>query len=551
MTKKSVKDYYAVLGVPSNASLDEIRLAYRRQARIYHPDLSLDPDAEERFKEVNEAYEVLANSEKRRAYDYFTGGVAQDEPVKTAPAPEPFTPYDTQQRALDPEPVPVSPIGAAQPPKRTRNRIYPPTWAILLIVVGGCIVVSVIFWALRSVPMFVPGPTGGAQTVDISKLTTFISPPTIPPDLVVLQEDDTPLQTVLPRSIEIGGQIFPVTPVLPERGRLPLPLDRHDLALWMHGTLINYVIGLPYTDTNASLLAGLSGDDRITLTLANDTQLTFGSPQTKWVDAADTSPLAQDRLGLTVILLGGDSVSRLVVNARYLPESQLPVAEQRSGGVLVQVERAGLVEGATLETDSRYFVVEFVLTNTTQSAIEPAFFDMVLEDDARQRYIVNTEATEWGQYGRITYVIEAGASARGSAGYVIPTRIPPPLLWSFRADPTTSETARFGLDYRAPVPGPPEPDVELLDVFLDTARDVIVVSGTVYNDGQSALQVTTDVIQMTSGGGRAEIVAAAPQLPWTVAVDSYIDFELQFRVRANGEQYLLSILGFEFALDGP
>jgi curved DNA-binding protein CbpA len=67
MIQKSVKDYYAILGVLSTASLEEIRLAYRRQARAYHPDLSTDPDAEERFKEINEAYDILANSEKRQA----------------------------------------------------------------------------------------------------------------------------------------------------------------------------------------------------------------------------------------------------------------------------------------------------------------------------------------------------------------------------------------------------------------------------------------------------------------------------------------------------
>ncbi len=552
MTKKSVKDYYAVLGIPSTASLDEIRLAYRRQARAYHPDLSLDPDAEERFKEINEAYDVLANSEKRKAYDYFTGGVSQQDQADAAPpSKDPPSYVAPPSESVEPSPSAAPQRQAAGKPQ-AGTRIYPPTWAILLIVAGGCIVVSVIFAALRSFPFFTSQPIGGAQTVDITKLATFISPPPIPADLVVLQEDDTPLQTVMPTSIDIGGMTFPVAPVLPEQGRLPLPLDRYDLALWMHGTLINYVVGVPYTEANASLLSGLSGEDRITLTLANGSRLAFGSPQSKRVDAADTSPMAQDKPGITLILVGGDSVSRLVVSARYLPESQLPLSEQRSGGLAIQVESSGILQEPTsLDSDSRYFVVEFQITNTTQSAIESTFFDMVLEDDARQRYILNEEATERGEYGRIGYVIEAGASARGSAGYLISTRTPPPLLWIFRADPTTAEAARFALDYRPPAPGPPQPDVELVDVFMDTRRNAIVVSGTVYNDGESALQVTAEAVQMTSGSGRGEIVAAAPQLPWTVAADTYIDFELQFTIPANGDRFLLNILGFTFELEGP
>ena len=63
------KDYYKTMGVGRDASADEIKRAYRRLARKYHPDVSKEKDAEARFKELGEAYEVLRDPEKRAAYD--------------------------------------------------------------------------------------------------------------------------------------------------------------------------------------------------------------------------------------------------------------------------------------------------------------------------------------------------------------------------------------------------------------------------------------------------------------------------------------------------
>ncbi len=68
------KDYYDILGVKPDASEADIKSAYRKLARKYHPDRNKDADAEERFKAVNEAHEVLKDADKRRAYDEIRAG---------------------------------------------------------------------------------------------------------------------------------------------------------------------------------------------------------------------------------------------------------------------------------------------------------------------------------------------------------------------------------------------------------------------------------------------------------------------------------------------
>ncbi|MDP9224325.1 MAG: DnaJ domain-containing protein, partial [Actinomycetota bacterium] len=72
-------DHYETLGVSRNARTDDIKRAYRNLARQHHPDASSDPGAEERFKDITRAYEVLSDPQKRQRYDMFgdeRGGAA-------------------------------------------------------------------------------------------------------------------------------------------------------------------------------------------------------------------------------------------------------------------------------------------------------------------------------------------------------------------------------------------------------------------------------------------------------------------------------------------
>jgi molecular chaperone DnaJ len=87
----SKRDYYETLGVSKTASADELKSAFRQAARKYHPDVNKEPDAEEKFKEINEAYAILSDDQKRAAYDRFghagvqnNGGVPPDFSVDFA-----------------------------------------------------------------------------------------------------------------------------------------------------------------------------------------------------------------------------------------------------------------------------------------------------------------------------------------------------------------------------------------------------------------------------------------------------------------------------------
>ena len=95
----SKRDYYEVLGVSKTATDEEIKRAFRKLAKQYHPDINKEPGAEEKFKEIGEAYAVLSDKQKRSQYDQF-GHAAFDG---TGGGASGFFPHAKRQNAADPQ----------------------------------------------------------------------------------------------------------------------------------------------------------------------------------------------------------------------------------------------------------------------------------------------------------------------------------------------------------------------------------------------------------------------------------------------------------------
>jgi len=257
--------------------------------------------------------------------------------------------------------------------------------------------------------------------------------------------------------------------------------------------------------------------------------------------------MAQDRPGFTVMMLDSEQATRLTVQARYLPEESIFAQDQRVDGLKVEILETRV---ANEDAAMIYFIVEYQVTNESNQDVNASFFDMVLEDNAGQRYTLDPTATNGGQYGPLTRILAYGEKAAGSAGYAVPRAMTSPVTWIFRSDALSANSTQFALTYEAPQPGPAIPDVQLSDVFDDVTRNVIVINGTIYNDGESPLVVTLDNIKFTYNGGAGTLQASTPLLPWNIGPDGFQDFEVQFSRPQGADSAILEMLGFSYRIEG-
>ncbi len=93
----TTRDYYDILGLERGASDEEIKRSFRKLAQQWHPDVSTDPDADARFKEINEAYQVLSDPKRRTLYDKYGADWRQVEAAQKAG----FDPDQVRQPDLD------------------------------------------------------------------------------------------------------------------------------------------------------------------------------------------------------------------------------------------------------------------------------------------------------------------------------------------------------------------------------------------------------------------------------------------------------------------
>ena len=428
--------------------------------------------------------------------------------------------------------------------------------AILLFVA----VAIVVFLGLRGTgrqSAETPTPTERAE----STATAFASPILEPTCETIISSGDVEVSAALPVSLTIGGAVYAVEPIVPQREAWVYPPDRSGKVVWVCGTIVNYVLGLEPTAGNEELLRALAPGDEITLRLSSGTALRFRFAERQDAVAGAESAMSQQEPRLTLVLPKGDNWQ--IATAEYAAETEAmevsPAGTSARPGQSFQIGQTSVTLNRSYAQDSEnvpqgtmYYLTEFTVRNNGESPLAGNKMSARLTDGMGNTYLPSPQASQAGESGPITGEIQPGASVRGSIGFVVPDPLPSgELSWLFSLRPG-SEEARVTIPREA---GTGEavvsvqPEVMINDAFLSDEGTTLIIEGEVRNRDTQPLSIATGDVTLSSSAGPSELVMAAPRLPWTIQPEDTQVIELQYE-RPDASSVLLELLGYSFEIAG-
>ena len=457
----------------------------------------------------------------------------------------------SQPDAVQPEP-PV-------PGSRPRGKLLPIT-----IVAGAAgavvlLVLAVLFFMLVVRPMLFPARSAGIP-LEVVRVSPSTSPLPYPPPPVA-EVGDSQVALPVPVTLEVGGESFTVQSSAPDEATWTSPSLPSTSAVWVYGTVVNYVLGLEATAENQGLVEEVRSGDSIRLRLSSGAQLTFRVTRQETVRPDDPSIFLQSRPGLTLVLLGDEDAERLALFSEFdraeepTPEAGGPttsVGQPVQVGAVQVTLSEGHAErgGGDVPAGMMVYLVEFSLQNTGQSPLDPAGLVMELVDGVGNRYQPSLSASQRGRFGPLLQGVVPGGSADGTAGYLVPEGlVGPTLTWVFGPQATSELRARFAIPYVPPPVADTLPEVTVREAFLGEGGEILHVVARIRNVGSSDLAATAADVSLSSSAGPGELRVAAPPFPWTVAADQSREVELQF-LRPEASSCVVTILGYTFEVSG-
>ncbi len=390
--------------------------------------------------------------------------------------------------------------------------------------------------------------SGGQPVVDV---------PIISSDLISLTVDS-------PLTLQVAGQTFNVqTQVIPATGQWVPASNQADTALWIYGTVVNYVLGVPDSVDNRALFDRLvPGDDLILTTRANHTlQFDFNSREV--VSVSDQDVFAQHEPGITLVLMGTQGDQRLVIRGRHAVteanasnNTELPTSFELGetaplGNLQVTVTGAThLLNRPEAPNGFAFYLIEYQVQNIGTIAFDTTLLTTALFDSFGNQYATNGVASTLGKYPALFGSMNPSQLAQTTVGYQIPLELSGPnLRWRLiRTD--TNAFIEVTIPFADQATTAQSAEIKLLAVEVSVDGTNVMMSGEITNLGQQALVVSeSDLTLHGDDGGVYLLLSTNPGFPWVVNPGTTSVYQVMFQ-RPSGSQALLTILNQPFQLSG-
>ena len=381
------------------------------------------------------------------------------------------------------------------------------------------------------------------------------------PIIEVVDGSSTISMTVdIPVLLSLAGRDYALDPqAIAADGIWSPAFSEEGTAIWVYGTIVNYIVGLPNSEDNRAMLEGLIPGSEIVLRTEQDKTYAFSFDSRAFVPSTDRDVFAQTMPGVTLVLLGAEGQERLVVRGRYV----VPDTTEQAAGNVVQLgetvqlgELQTTVTGATFVPDRpeappgfAFYLVDYQMQNTGLTAVNLDTLQLLLSDDLGNQYALNPIASQIGTHRPATGFLNAGQLVEATAGYQIPSGLVSANLHWLVNWPETSSQIQVMIPFNGGQNVGRDASIALQTVNVSPDFTSLILTGQITNLGQQPLVVTEREISLgTADGSTYLMLSTNPAFPWTVAAGQTRQFTVTFQRPLQSDTAIFTVLNQPFQL---